>query len=573
MLRRADGEVTEMPGDRFIELATGQGQRVLDVLFRHASEAVTIQDRSGRLIYANDNAAALIGYPSGQDLISTSGADIVNRFEIIDQSGRLMEAEELPGRRVLAGEAFVEEVVGYRQVGSYQAKWSRVHASPIKNDAGETQMVLNYFLDITDQVRSEEARRILAEVLEQLGSLDIERNLQGLARVLVPQVGGWCAIHLIDRAGLMLVAAAYPETDEAETFVAITGADLIPLDADRLQARVVASGKPQLIRHISAEMIDEAEAREGPEVAELARRLKFHSAVCVPLRVSGRTTGTLTLARSDPDPPFEARDLELMGSVAERAAIAIENARLYAHEHEIAETLQRGLMPRYLPDLPRLGFAARYQPLAEVGHVGGDFYDVVPLADGRCAILVGDIAGKGISAAAAVGLARYTLRSAVRLDDQASSVFTALNDALRQEDPERMCTVAYMLLEDHQETMTVRVALAGHPPPAILRADGGLELVGRPCPPAGVLEAIEPLVEEHSLSPGDMLVAYTDGFSLPGLNPPESLDKELRGCSFDSPTDVVDHLMATLVASEPERPDDVAMIAVQFFGTTGPSAD
>jgi hypothetical protein len=81
------------------------------------------------------------------------------------------------------------------------------------------------------------------------------------------------------------------------------------------------------------------------------------------------------------------------------------------------------------------------------------------------------------------------------------------------------------------------------------------------------------MVEEHSLSPGDMLVAYTDGFSLPGLNPPESLDKTLRGCSFDSPNDVVDHLMATLVASEPERPDDVALIAVRFAGSTGPNQD
>ena len=553
-----------MPGDRFIELATSGGRRVLDVLFRHASEAVTVQDRSGQLIYANDEAAALVGFGSGEAMVSAPITEVVAKFEMIDQSGQPLSPDRLPGRRVLAGEPFVEEVVGYRRMGSRQARWSRVHASPIKNDAGEAVMAINFFLDITEEVRREEGRRILASAFEALGSsLEVQESLKGLAEVIIPQVGGWCAVHLVDGANLALVAAVYPEEDEAETFVEVSGQELLPLDSDRLQARVVATGQAELIANIPPAMLAEAEAREGTEFADLLKRLKMHSVVCVPLRIRHRVIGTLTVARSLPDVEFDTSDVELLMTVADRAATTLENAKLYEQQLEIAETLQSGLMPKFLPDLPRLDLATRYRPLeGQVGHVGGDFYDIVALSPTLFAVFVGDIAGKGISAAAAVGLARHTLLSTVLLNNEPAVVFTSLNDALRREDPERMCTLAYLLVEEMDTRFRVRIALAGHPPPAFLRADGQLAFVGRPCPPAGVLPSIEPLEEQTWLSPGDTVVVYTDGFNLGNEIPTESVTRALQQQRFETVESTLDYMMSLLRAHPASVVDDVALVGL-----------
>ena len=556
-----------MPGDRFIELATSGGRRVLDVLFRHASEAVTVQDRAGHLIYANDQAAALVGFASGEEMIAAPITEVVAKFEMIDRSGEQLPLDRLPGRRVLAGEPFVEEVVGYRRMGSRQARWSRVHASPIKNDAGDAVMAINFFLDITEQVRREEGRRLLASAYEALGaSLDVQENLKGLAEVIVPQVGGWCAVHLVDGANLALVAAVYPEDDEAETFVQAAGQERLPLDSDRLQARVVATGQAELIANIPPAMLAEAEAREGVEFADLLKRLQMHSVVCVPLRIRHRVIGTLTVARTLPDIEFDTNDVELLMTVADRAATTIENAKLYEQQHEIAETLQSGLMPRFLPELPRLELATRYRPLeGQIGHVGGDFYDVVALSPTMCAVFVGDIAGKGVSAAAAVGLARHTLLSTVMLNEEPPVVFSSLNDALRREDPERMCTLAYLLVEEVDARFRVRVALAGHPPPAVLRSDGTLSFMGQPCPPAGVLPSIDPLEEEHWLLPGDTVVVYTDGFNLGNEMPTESVTRAIDQQHFETAESTLDHMMSLLRAHPASVVDDVAMVAFKVL--------
>lgn len=554
-----------MPGDRFIELATS-GRRVLDVLFRHASEAVTVQEKSGRLIYANDNAAAMVGFDTGEEMLSADVSEIVARFEMIDRSGEVLGVETLPGRRVLAGEPFVEQVIGYRRPGSPRARWSRVHASPVKNDLGEVEMVINFFLDITEEMRREEARSLLATAYEALGSsLIVERNLGALAGVIVPQVGGWCAVHLVDGANLALVAAVYPETGTGEAFVHLSGEhSLVPLGSDRLQARVASTHDVELITSETPEMMREAEAREGAEFAALVEALQIHSVVCVPLLVRDGVMGTLTVARGHPDFEFDSYDLELLTAVADRAATSLENARLYEREHEMAETLQKGLMPRFLPELPRVDFAARYRPLSQVGHVGGDFYDVLSLSPSRCAVIVGDIAGKGVSASAAVGLARYTLRSTVNLDQRAAVVIGALNEALLHDDPERMCTVAYLLLDQDNERFRLKVALAGHPPPVLLRVNGELEYLGRPCPPAGILPSISPVEDEYWLSPGDIVVVYTDGFNLPGDIPPESINKALKRRHFESADSVLDHMLKLLDDHPEGARDDLALVAFRI---------
>jgi PAS domain S-box-containing protein len=552
-----------MPGDRFIELARDEDRHVLDILFRHASEAITVQDRSGGLLYANDTAAEMLGFESGAELASTPAGEILAQFDMIDRTGAPLPGDELPGRKVMAGEPFAETVVGYRRKGAQHARWSRVSASPIKNDLGEVVLVINFFSDITAQVRRDEDRELLSVVYEALGSsLDREESVQALAGALVPRIGSWCSVHILEPGDrLEPVAAVHPDTDDARKLVHVATEGTISIGEDRLQARVVRSGRPEVIDRVTAAMLDELEGRSGTELADTLRRLDLGSVACVPMQVGRRVIGALTVARSAADPALGPTDLDLLTTIADRAAATLENAGLYQQQRQIAETLQAVLTPRNLPAVPGLELAARYRPLSLIGHVGGDFYDVVPIPGGGHAVVVGDIAGKGIEAAAAVGLARYTLRSTIALDPGSETVLSQLNEALLIED--RMCTLAYVLLRDNGHGFDLRVTLAGHPPPIVITADGELRRLGQPCPPAGVLPILNPIEEEHTLGPGDILVLYTDGYAISELDPPDSVELALSKCVRDNPETLLDQMLSIMLDETPNARDDIALVALR----------
>ncbi|HWL49879.1 MAG TPA: SpoIIE family protein phosphatase [Acidimicrobiia bacterium] len=543
-------------------MATAEDRRVLDILFRHASEAVTVQDRSGRLLYANDEAARILGFSTGAELVSTPSEEIVRRFEMVDRTGSPLPVESLPGRRVMAGAPFADTVIGYRRPGSTRVQWSRVRASPIKNDAGGVVLVINFFQDITAQFRRDEIQELLYTVYEALGSsLDRDENLQELARALVPRMGSWCAVHLIQGGILVPVATVYPDEDDARTLVHMVGPNQISLDENRLQARVAKSGRPEVIGAITEEMVEEAET-SGGDLIGVVRRLDLNSVACVAISVGRRVIGTLTLARSSPDPELDMADVDVLAAVADRTAAAMENAGLYEQQREIAETLQTVLTPKTLPRVPGVELAARYRPLSLVGHVGGDFYDVFPTADGRTAVLVGDIAGKGVEAAAAVGLARYTLRSTIALDPTSATVINRINESLLEED--RMCTLAYLILEAQGDRFKLRVTLAGHPPPIIIHQDGAMERLGQPCPPVGVLPKLTPIEDERWLAPGDMVVLYTDGYAFEGHDPPDSVELALAKCEVGNPGHLLDQMITLLSADlAPKKPrDDMALLVL-----------
>jgi serine phosphatase RsbU (regulator of sigma subunit) len=552
-----------VPGDRFIELATAEDRRVLDILFRHASEAVSVQDRSGRLLYANDEAARIVGFRTGAELVSTSPEDIIGRFEMVDRSGSPVPLESLPGRRVLAGAPVAEAVIGYRRPDSPTVRWSQVRASPIKNDAGEVVWVINFFQDITSQFRRDEIRELLYTVYEALGSsLDRDENLQSLAKALVPRMGAWCAVHMLEGGTLIPVAMVHPDDEDARRLVSMSDTGPISLDDDHIQARVARTEKPEIIEAIYEEILQEAEDLSGKELIDVVRRLDLNSVACVPIAIGRRVIGTLTLARSFPEAELDMADVDVLVAVADRAAAALENASLYQQQREIAETLQIVLTPKHLPRVPGFQLAARYQPLSLVGHVGGDFYDVFPIADGRTAVLVGDIAGKGVEAAAAVGLARYTLRSTIALDPNPATVITRINESLLEE--EQMCTVCYAILENQGDRFRLRVTLAGHPPVVVVTADGSVERLGEPCPPVGVMAEVIPVEVERWLAPGDMIVMYTDGYAFSGMNPPESVEVALSKCETNDPDRLLSEMLDLLLTDlGPKGPkDDIALLAL-----------
>ena len=188
--------------------------------------------------------------------------------------------------------------------------------------------------------------------------------------------------------------------------------------------------------------------------------------------------------------------------LAEHAALALDGALLAARQTQVASELQDGLLPSVLPAVPQLELAARYRAASVGTEVGGDFYDAFAAA-GDWVLVIGDVAGKGPAAAAITGLARHTLRAAARYERDPADALFALNDAMLQQlGGQRHCTAALVRMHLGAEGVRADVRCAGHPPPLVLRADGGVEPVGRPGHPLGILDTPTFRDDSASSSPG-----------------------------------------------------------------------
>jgi serine phosphatase RsbU (regulator of sigma subunit) len=203
----------------------------------------------------------------------------------------------------------------------------------------------------------------------------------------------------------------------------------------------------------------------------------------------------------------------MLVQLAQMASVAAENARLYARERTIAQTLQRSLLPPRLPDIPGVELGARYSAAGAGIEVGGDFYDVFPAEAGEWALTIGDICGKGPEASAVTALARYTIRAAAIYSNRPSGVLRLLSDAMLEQRPDgRFASVAYVrVFGISPEGAELEVALGGHPPPLILRADGTVDSIGAPGTLLGIVPEPRLADARARLEPGDVLVLYTDG--------------------------------------------------------------
>lgn len=233
----------------------------------------------------------------------------------------------------------------------------------------------------------------------------------------------------------------------------------------------------------------------------------------LPLIVRGRVVGGLAFALAgrpgEPGPEERA----LATTVADLCAQALERARLYEQQRHIAHTLQMNLLPPELPRIPGLEIAARYRPHGEGIEAGGDFYDLFATVGGGWGLVIGDVCGKGPEAAALTALARYTLRAESAYGNGPNQVLRRLNRAMvRQTGGVRFLTAAYAMLNVDAGGVAARIANGGHPPPFLVRREGGVEPLGSEGTLIGAFPEVE-LGEEITvhLDPGDALVLYTDG--------------------------------------------------------------
>ena len=283
----------------------------------------------------------------------------------------------------------------------------------------------------------------------------------------------------------------------------------------------------------------------------------------VPLLAEGEVTGVL-VASATPPREFGGEDLTLLRLAAERVGLAIAHARVYEREHKIAETLQRSLLPDHLPTLPGLAVAARYLPAASEAEVGGDWYDVIPMAGGAVGLVMGDVAGKGLAGASMVGQLRSALRAYALEGHDCARVVEQLNRLLWTEAEEsQMATMLYVIVDP--AASSVRWVNAGHPAPLMVVDGEPGYLEGAGSVPLGVLPF--PTYEEVSapMTPGSTLLLYTDGLvERPGENIDDGME-ELAARVREAPEDpdaLCDHLLATLVPSGGAT-DDVAILTLR----------
>jgi PAS domain S-box-containing protein len=346
---------------------------------------------------------------------------------------------------------------------------------------------------------------LLAQSMEALtAGLDLKTGLARFADLLVPDPADWVAVHLVEDDGTV-VRAVLRHTDptRVERLVAgEAGTDEVPEPV----AEVLGTGRPVLLSEIPDNLLT-AHTTE-PDNTDVIRDLGLHSAIVVPLPARGRTIGALTFARSEAAPPFGSDDLSLALELATRAALAVDNKRLYERDHRVAITLQQSLLPDRLPDVDGFEMCVRYVAGAVGVDVGGDWYDAFPLNDGTIALTIGDVVGHDLAAAVKMGELRTTLRAYAADGAPPADVVNRLDHLAYQQGAGFVATLIYGVLDPTTGRFTY--TRAGHLPPILIDLDRQPVIVDDiASPPLGM--GWQHVQQELTLEPGSTLVLYTDG--------------------------------------------------------------
>ncbi|HEX6714478.1 MAG TPA: SpoIIE family protein phosphatase [Thermoleophilaceae bacterium] len=503
------------------ELFTVEQQ--LQAILENLGEAVTVQDRTGRLVFANSAAADLLGAASVAQLLATPPAELVQRFTTVNADGTPLDVARLPGRVVLAGGEAEPLVVRATDKKTGEERWRMTKSTGVHGAGGEVVLAVNVIEDITDSKRAELAQRLLADASSVLASsLDYRSTLQQVAELAVPELADWCAVSIASGDLLEEVASAGADA----------GVGTVYDPASALQ--VLRSGEA-LVRPAT---------------------------LLVPMATPERVAGVLSLVNSESERRFSQAHVELALELGRRAATAIENARLYTELEQVATTLQRSLLPPQLPTVEGWAFHSLYMPAGGETDVGGDFYDVFPTAAGWMAVM-GDVVGRGPAAASLTAMARYTLRTAGSLVGTPTMGLARLNDNLRERGEMALCTACVALLREDGGPATL--VCAGHPLPYLVRG-GEAGQVGRTGPLLGAFEHGHWLAATIEIEPGDVLVLYTDGVldarGNDGRFGEERLEATLTGAA--SSEDAVNRIRAALLEfAGSEQDDDTAVLAIQ----------
>jgi PAS domain S-box-containing protein len=513
----------------------------------------------GRVIEVNRSLAQMLGRPEGV-FIGMPLAEAVHP----DDAGRL----RLDGSSELR----------FMRLDGVPV-WAQINSSLVTDGGGRPQHVIVQVEDITERKEAERERAARAReraaraeaeaVAETMGKLQAVTDvalrhltLNDLMEAVLPRIRETMGV---DATGILLIG----DNDAGETFA--SGAVVTPEGKSESGSRIpVARGFSR--RLAGTGEVTAIDGVTDPMVLHpLLKDCGIVSLAAAPMAVEGRLHGVLQVATTKKR-KFSAADQGLLQLIADRAALAVQHARLYEREHGIVETLQRALLPARLPQVPGVHVAARYLPggMGADVDVGGDWYDVFPLEDGRIGVAIGDVAGHGLRAAALMGQLRNSLRAYAIEGHPPAGVVDRLNRLVRDLEQGWMATLLYMILSPDESE--IRFANAGHMPALALEMGDARFIDVQRGPPLGVgtdneyVEVIEPL------APGTTLVIYTDGLvEQPGVAPDVTLArlaKNALAIGTSDPDALCDHLVKAQLGEGQPR-DDVAFVAIHTVPLSG----
>lgn len=536
--------------------------QVLDIV----AEAVTIRDRDGSIAYANRAALASMGFASLEELQTRSSRAIMSDYLVQDEHGNPLTLEDVPSMRLMRGDSVDSLLMRTVHSETGEVRWRLLKTAPLHNDHGELFAAVTVIEDVTAVKTAETRMRVLAESGRILSSsLDYQETLQNVANIAVPSLADWCAVDLVDRQlRREHVVVAHSDPSKVALVERLRSAEPAQLDPDGALGRVIRTGESELHPNVTDEMLQRGSSNE--EHLQLLRQLDFRSAMLVPMRVPRGTIGVMTLVTAESRRRIEADDLELAEQLGRRAAVAVENARLHTRLTGIAETLQESLLPNALPEIPGWNIASLYRPAGAEQRidVGGDFYDVF-WSQGGWFVVIGDVTGKGVSAAALTGLLRHGSRFASRYEPQPAAVLRELDKALHDRPTNSLCTVLCIRLGSGQ----IVLSSGGHPPGLIVSKDGTVTEAPDPGPLLGAFDDASWPEQTVTIAHTDMLLLYTDGVSeAPGEQErfgTARLKRFLAEHAGAAPADLLAELDAALTRFTAGRPrqDDIAALAMR----------
>ncbi|MBX9397725.1 SpoIIE family protein phosphatase [Streptomyces sp. TRM72054] len=352
------------------------------------------------------------------------------------------------------------------------------------------------------------------------GTLDRDQTLALMAQMTVPTLATWCAVYTIaDQASEPYLSYVLHEDEELidgikSLLSKIPPPDPVPTPGARVwSAPAEAAHQAALRTSMRSLGLGEPATVSGGIGTTLATASAVGGeTVVLPLVARNRVIGMLTLGKPTDD-HFRQEILELAEDLSRRAALALDNARLYSERTAISQSLQRSLLPPGLPEIDGVEVDVIYRAAGEGNEVGGDFYDLFPIRDGAYGFAIGDVCGTGPNAAAVTGLARHALRLLAREGLSGPAVLQRLNSAILDEGARsRFLTLLYGELRPQEDgSAELKVVCAGHPLPLRLRQDGTVETAAEPQPLLGVLEDLDLYEQTVTLDPGDVLLCVTDG--------------------------------------------------------------
>jgi serine phosphatase RsbU (regulator of sigma subunit)/PAS domain-containing protein len=553
-------------------------RRLLHAVFQQAPVPLFLLEQDGTIRRANNHAAALLGSPSGYATGKPLTAFVDLPFRAAVQT--LLAAVARTGKprtagcRILTSDGPVDvtltaaaadlpgdppvRIVTVTPGGLSGAMAPEGEDRPAKRPAAKGKGDPA----IAAMTRRLDAVTAVTRVLLDNSTFSEAVTLQRSARLLAGEIADWVIID-IDRGGRLLRQfAAGPRGGQADQLARVARG--VDPDQESLPALVHSTGKSVLLAHPD----DPAALGRGPDGTPLGMVLGVTSLICVPISDGTTGYGTLTLTRLADKGPFGVADLGLAEELGGHLAVAIRVDRVFRQRSQVAEALQASLLPTRLPEVPGLEFAAAYIGATQFQEISGDFYDVFKAGDGW-GIAVGDVCGKGQDAAAMTAAARHAIRAFATVHDTPADVLAAANEVLVAEDyDDRFVTASLAFLRQRGRRVQVQLGSCGHVGPAVVRADGRVEILEGHGLPLGLFSDTQPGRLELELNQGDVLFFYTDGVTEARSSDlaffEDRLADALAAVAGHSASDIVRAVQELVTSfSAGELKDDVTILAVR----------